>query len=71
MVKAVARKSWTESYRQAVMESNPRAVAARIQIAKSAIRARFAELRDSKDSTHEMASLNGAMKVLHLLERAS
>ena len=53
------------------MESNPRAVAARIQIAKSAIRAGFAELRDSKDSTHEMASLNGAMKVLHLLERAS
>ena len=71
MTKAVEPQSWTESYRQAVMEANPRAVGARIQIARCAIRARFAELKDVEDGRHEIASLNGALKVLHLLEKAS
>lgn len=71
MAKGAEPQSWAESYRQAVMESNPHAVPVRIQIAKSAIRARFAELKDAEDGRHEIASLNGALKVLHLLEKAS
>jgi len=71
MARETQHQSWTESYRQAVMEANPRAVPARIQFAKAAIRARFAQLKDSEDGRHELASLNGALKVLHLLEKAS
>lgn len=71
MARGAEPQSWTESYRQAVMESNPRAVPARIQFAKVAIRARFAQLKDSEDGRYEIASLNGALKVLHLLEKAS
>lgn len=65
-------QSWHDLYREAVMESDPEKVGARIARAHRAIRGRITELRSEKAATHgEQARLDCASHCLHLLQGIS
>jgi hypothetical protein len=59
------RESWNQSYRRAIVESNPAKLHTRIERAEAMIRARIEALRDSQDSW-ELNELHDALKTLRL-----
>lgn len=61
-------QQWVEPYRAAVLEMNPAKVATRISAAKSAIKARIAEIESHPDK-HELDALQDALRVLFLLDK--
>jgi hypothetical protein len=59
------RESWNQSYRRAIIESNPAKLPTRIERAEAMIRARIEALRDSRNSW-ELNELHDALKILRL-----
>jgi hypothetical protein len=68
MTISAKRYEWDQTYRLAVLETDPRQVMPRVVAAKSAIEARRIELNSTGVShTGELQSINSALKILELL----
>ena len=68
MPKSWEHQGWIEPYRLAVLEMNPKKVAARITAAQSAIKARIADMK-AVPNEQELHALQDALRVLRLLEK--
>lgn len=60
--------SWRDLYREAVMESDPEKMRARMAVAYRAIRARITEVRCAGANSEEQAQLDCALYFLHVLQ---